>query len=99
MSERVTKVIPATDILRTAEAPSGEVSLRSSIKVSANGATSLTPEERQRLIAEMAYYLAEHRGFGPDHDVDDWLEAESQVDSLWADGTGRTVAEATCHPL
>jgi len=38
-------------------------------------------EERQRTIAESAYYLAEQRGFQGDMALDDWLRAESEVDT------------------
>jgi DUF2934 family protein len=30
-------------------------------------------------VAEAAYFLAEHRGFEPGHELEDWLEAERQV--------------------
>lgn len=29
------------------------------------------------MIAEVAYYRAEQRGFTPDQETDDWLEAEA----------------------
>ena len=29
-------------------------------------------------IAELAYYKAESRGFGPGHELEDWLEAEQE---------------------
>lgn len=46
----------------------------------------LSPEERWRMIAEAAYYLAQRRGFGGDA-VADWLAAEAEVDArLGAEG-------------
>ncbi len=36
-------------------------------------------EERQRLIAEAAYYKAEKRGFEPGKENEDWLDAEEEV--------------------
>ena len=39
------------------------------------------PEQRAALIAEAAFYRAEKRGFAPGHEVEDWLEAESEVDA------------------
>ena len=42
----------------------------------------VTPEERWRMIAVAAYYKAEQRGFTPAGAVDDWLEAEKEVDAL-----------------
>jgi len=47
----------------------------------AQGSAPVTREERQVMICEAAYYLAEHRGFEPGHDVDDWLAAEEQIDA------------------
>jgi hypothetical protein len=57
-----------------------------------NGATTLTAEEREQLIAETAYRIAELRGFGAGHDLDDWLEAEREVDAMLAAATDRGVA-------
>lgn len=36
---------------------------------------------RHRLIAENAYFKAERRGFAPGRAVDDWLEAEREVEA------------------
>jgi len=37
---------------------------------------------REHLIAEAAYYRAEKRGFAPDSELSDWLEAEAEVERL-----------------
>jgi hypothetical protein len=37
-------------------------------------------EERQRLIAVAAYYRAEHRAFAPGCELDDWVEAEAEIE-------------------
>ena len=42
----------------------------------------VTEEMRQAMIAEAAYYIAERRGFGNGHDVEDWLLAETQIDGM-----------------
>ncbi|MGR9087021.1 MAG: sterol desaturase family protein, partial [Gammaproteobacteria bacterium] len=34
------------------------------------------------MVAEAAYYKAQHRGFLPGHDLADWLEAEMEISSL-----------------
>ena len=39
----------------------------------------MSPEEVYRLIQETAYYKAKARGFAPGHEVQDWIEAESEV--------------------
>ena len=36
--------------------------------------------ERHRKIQELAYLKAEKRGFAPGHELEDWLEAEQEVD-------------------
>ena len=52
------------------------------------GATHAAPiaEQRDRMIAEAAYYRAEQRGFLGDDDIrqQDWLEAEAEVDRMLA---------------
>lgn len=44
----------------------------------------VTDKERYLLIAEAAYYRAEQRGFAPGHDLQDWLDAETEVERLLA---------------
>lgn len=43
-----------------------------------NSASQDNPE-RNNLIATGAYYKAEERGFMPGHELDDWLEAETEI--------------------
>lgn len=50
---------------------------QSSIKVQAN----LSPAERDRMVAEAAYYLSEKQGFQPGYEMENWLTAEQQIDS------------------
>ena len=45
-------------------------------------ALPIDPETKRRMIAEAAYYCAERRGFVPGGDLQDWLEAEIQVELL-----------------
>tara|TARA_R110000772_G_scaffold184946_1_gene296100 strand:- start:625 stop:894 length:270 start_codon:yes stop_codon:yes gene_type:complete len=40
------------------------------------------PEQRHQMIAEAAYCLAEKHGFQSERTLDDWLQAEAEVDSL-----------------
>jgi hypothetical protein len=39
-----------------------------------------TPEARHQLIAESAFFKAERRGFEGGDPIEDWLEAEKEVD-------------------
>jgi Protein of unknown function (DUF2934) len=38
--------------------------------------------ERGRMVAEAAYYRAQRRGFSPGAELEDWLEAEAEIDRL-----------------
>lgn len=40
-----------------------------------------SPEQRRRMIAEAAYYRAQARGFRDGDPVQDWLEAEAEIDA------------------
>lgn len=37
---------------------------------------------RHRMISEAAYYLYTERGYSEGYDLDDWLQAEAQIDDL-----------------
>ena len=39
-------------------------------------------DQRQRMIAEAAYFRAEHRGFQGGDPVEDWLQAEAEIDGI-----------------
>lgn len=38
-----------------------------------------SPEELRKQIEEAAYYRARQRGFAPGHELEDWVQAESEV--------------------
>lgn len=57
----------------TASGSAAKAARRSDIK-------PVTTEERERMIAVKAYYCAEHRGFAPGHELEDWCEAEAEID-------------------
>jgi hypothetical protein len=40
----------------------------------------VTGEERHQLIMQAAYFRAERRGFTPGAELDDWLQAEAEVE-------------------
>lgn len=44
--------------------------------------TNVDAEQRRRMIAEAAYFRAEHRGFVQGDPLEDWLAAEAQVDDM-----------------
>jgi len=47
---------------------------------------SITSEERWKMIAIAAYHKAEQRGFVPGGELQDWAEAEKEVDELLMSG-------------
>jgi hypothetical protein len=40
------------------------------------------PETKRLMVAEAAYYRAEKRGFAPGGELQDWVEAEAQMETL-----------------
>lgn len=44
-------------------------------------ASPVTAEQRYDMIAEAAYLIAESHGFDSSRSLDDWLEAEAQIDA------------------
>jgi len=40
-----------------------------------------SPHQRQQMIAVAAYHRAQRRNFDPGHELEDWLEAEAEVDA------------------
>jgi hypothetical protein len=52
--------------------------------------TKPSPEERQRMIAEAAYFRAERRGFAAGGELDDWLRAEAEIDRMIEQGGTRS---------
>jgi hypothetical protein len=46
--------------------------------------------ERRKMIADAAYFRAQSRDFESGHEVEDWLEAEAEVDRKLAEGLIRS---------
>ncbi|MCB1857767.1 MAG: DUF2934 domain-containing protein [Gammaproteobacteria bacterium] len=44
--------------------------------------TEFSPRERYEMIAKMAYFKAEKRGFEPGWEQQDWLESERAIDEM-----------------
>jgi hypothetical protein len=47
----------------------------------ATSTSSIDPEVRRQMVAAEAYFRAERRGFAAGQEVEDWIAAESVVDS------------------
>jgi len=46
---------------------------------------TVSETERRKMIADAAYFRAQSRDFESGHEVEDWLEAEAEVDRKLAD--------------
>lgn len=53
------------------------------------------PADREQAIREAAYALFEARGCEPGHELDDWLQAEAQVQQVGSAST--SAAEQVAH--
>jgi DUF2934 family protein len=49
-----------------------------------DSSTTLSSQDRLRMVESAAYFRAERRGFTPGHEIEDWLAAESEIDTLIA---------------
>lgn len=46
----------------------------------------LTPDQRRYYVEVAAYYIAERRGFHGGSEMDDWVQAEEDIDRLVREG-------------
>lgn len=44
------------------------------------------PEQRRHYIEMAAYYIAERRNFAPGNPLEDWVQAEAEIDRLLGEG-------------
>jgi len=48
-----------------------------------NNTQGIDADKLRRMIAERAYFIAEKRGFATGHEIDDWLEAEQELNKQY----------------
>jgi hypothetical protein len=72
------KPAPAAD--KKASAPKAAAAAKSAPKKPAKK-SAVTPEDRYRMIATAAYFLAERRGFAGGYEMGDWIAAEAEIDA------------------
>ena len=46
----------------------------------------IPPEQRRYYVEVAAYHIAERRGFAPGNPLEDWVQAEAEIDQLLAKG-------------
>jgi hypothetical protein len=91
MATRRTTESPRSNQPHTTEQPNEKRSARKRTTQTSAPATAaaptvteveISPDARRNMIAEAAYLRAERRGFEPGYELEDWIAAESEVDSL-----------------
>lgn len=71
------KAAPKTDV--NAAAPRKPTSEQRAAPTESNIRSDDAPQEMRKQIEEAAYYRAKQRGFEPGHELEDWIQAESEV--------------------
>jgi len=64
--------------------PKSVAAVKHTAAVKHHEAQGLTQDQRHRMIAEAAYYIAEQRNFQGDMALNDWLRAEAEVRARFA---------------
>ena len=76
---------PATKRVRAKTASETAVAVTTATVTAASAAagqsTTMSAAERNQLVAEAAYFIAEQRGFAEGRELEDWLEAEAIVNA------------------
>jgi Protein of unknown function (DUF2934) len=70
----------ATRGMQRPDSPEGKSDASASGPGTVPRSASLSPERAER-IAKRAYELAAQRGFAPGHELDDWLQAEREIEA------------------
>lgn len=71
VQKKVTKSVPGT----------GKQVMGKTASVAREPAPGWVEEDRLSRIALAAYYRAEARGYAPGHEMQDWLDAETEIDA------------------
>ena len=82
-AKKVTKKTTAKPRQTTAKKVAKKSTISSKSQTSS---INITSEERWKMIAIAAYHKAEKRGFAPGNELQDWAEAEQEVDELLMSG-------------
>lgn len=79
-SEKPVKPVKTTPRVKAAPAVKKSVATAKATISSTNSVTTINPEERHKMIAQTAYFRAEARGFVGGDPLEDWIQAEKEVD-------------------
>jgi hypothetical protein len=75
------KAAPKADVKGVAarKTPAEERSVALDTALERSRKAGQSSDDMRRQIEEAAYYRAKQRGFEPGHELEDWIEAESEV--------------------
>ena len=81
------KEVPAKKVtkkkaVKANETPTKKVPKKPTTTKPQTSSINITSEERWKMIAIAAYHKAEKRGFAPGNELQDWAEAEQEIDEL-----------------
>ncbi|MEN6587024.1 MAG: DUF2934 domain-containing protein [Sulfuricella sp.] len=76
-----TKKAPAAKVAK-AVTPKATTAAKKPAATKAKAKKSVTPEQRYLMICEAAFYKAERRGFSPENEIQDWLDAEAEINKM-----------------
>ena len=91
-SKPVTKAKAAAKpqpVARAAPKAAKKAAPRAAAKPASAGAkkpAGIPSEQRRNYVEMAAYYIAERRAFAPGNPLEDWVQAEAEIDRLLAEG-------------
>lgn len=77
---------PAAKPKEVAKTAATKTAAKPVARVAKKSAPALTPEQRRYYVEVAAYYIAERRGFHGGSEIDDWVQAETEIDRLVSEG-------------
>ncbi len=83
--EPVAKTVPKT-VAKAAPKAAPKPKAAKAVPPRSGKAAGVPPEQRRNYIEMAAYYIAERRGFAPGNPLEDWVQAEAEIDRLLAEG-------------
>ena len=81
-SHLISKSHPSRQTKMEEESGTGSSEGYASVEPPTPDSKEVTVDERRHLIAEAAYYRAMRRSFMPGNELDDWLDAEAEIEKL-----------------
>ena len=76
---------PGKAARQSSQSPRATAGARAAIRErnanSPGAGANILPEQREVLVARAAYFIAERRGFAPGNELDDWLQAEAEIEA------------------